>query len=120
MAAPHESVDLRRAWPAITSCALAVVALVAFFSTTELHVEFSYAGKDNTSVGVNFSSSMDWWFHISVITSLVVGAALGAVGGRPGRPLRALGWVGFVVDALSAIVLGTFILIAISQARVTG
>jgi hypothetical protein len=117
MSSPREPSVERRAWPTIASCALAVCGLTAFFATTSLNLEFTYGGPDHSSFGFNFQSGMDWWYHFTVIAVLAAGAVLGVLGGLKGRPLRPLAWAAFVVNAIAAVILGAFILIAYLQSR---
>jgi hypothetical protein len=90
-----------------------VAVIVAFFATTQLTFDLQYASEAK-SFGFNFSSSMDWWYHLTLLAVLIGGVALGVVATRRGES-RALAWTGIVLNAIAAALLVAFLGMAVMQ-----
>src|SRR5689334_4316519 len=94
-------------WLGPASCAAAAVGIVAFFSTSSVDFTFGYDTQELHSFGFNFASSMDWWFHVTLIVWFVVGTVAGAIGVRRAARLRPLAWLGAFVNCLAGALLAT-------------
>jgi hypothetical protein len=120
VSAMQDAHDERRAgfepsdWLGPASCAAAALGAIAFFSTTSVDLSFSY-DTELRSFGFNFTSNMDWWFHIALVAWLVAGTVAGAVGIRRAARLRPLAWLGAVVNGLAGALLTTFLSMALYQ-----
>lgn len=94
---------------------IAVVGIVGFYTTTSVHFSVEWE-SELSGFSFNFSSSMEWWYHICLILLFVAGVAIGVAGARRGdRGMRAVGWAGAAVNSVCAVLLTLFLAFAAYQ-----